>query len=69
MRLPRLFVSRVGICRNQRRGKLADAVFQILVERRGRLVRDIYHRPRLVGVRTDQQRDIVLLPCRKRLVR
>jgi hypothetical protein len=52
----------MGICRNQRRGKLADAVFQVAVERGCRLVRDIHHRPRFVGVRTNQQRDIVLLP-------
>ena len=39
----------------------ADAAFQVVVERGGRLVGHIHHRPRLVGVRTHQQRDIVLL--------
>src|ERR1035438_10702390 len=67
-RLPSFFVGRVGICRDQRRGKLADAVFQVAVERGGRLVGDIHHRTRLLGVRTDQQRDIVLLPRSERLV-
>jgi hypothetical protein len=60
LRLPRLFVGRVRICRNQPRRKLADAAFQVTVERGGGLVRDIHHRPRLVGIGTDQQRDIVL---------
>ena len=31
LRLPRFFVGRVGICRDQRRGKLADAVLQVAV--------------------------------------
>jgi hypothetical protein len=32
LRLPRLFVGRVRICRNQHRRKLADAAFQVTVE-------------------------------------
>src|ERR1700730_881529 len=39
-----------------------DPVFQVAGERGGRLVRNIHHRPRFLAVRTDQQRDIVLLP-------
>jgi len=38
------------------------ATKEVSVERGGRLVRDINYRPRLVSIRTDQQRHIVLLP-------
>jgi hypothetical protein len=51
----------VRIRRNQCRGKLADAVFQVVVEGGGRHARYIHQRSRLLGVRTDQQWNIVLL--------
>jgi hypothetical protein len=62
LRLPRFFVGGVGIRRNQRRGKLANAMLQVAIEGGGRVARDIHQRPGLVGVGTDQQRNIVLLP-------
>src|SRR5580658_7572542 len=61
LRLPRLFVGRVRISSKQCRRKLTDAMFQGAVKRCGGHARDIYNRPRFVGVRTDQQRDIILL--------
>src|ERR1019366_4312371 len=53
-RLPGFCVARMGIRIDQRSWELADAVLQIAGERGRRLMCDIHHRSRLLGVRTDQ---------------
>src|SRR6185312_6671558 len=53
-RLPSFYVSCVRIRSDECRRELADAVLQVAVERGGRLMCDIHHRSRLLGVRTDQ---------------
>ena len=61
-RLPRIFIGGVGIRCNERKRQRAVTVLKVAVERGCRDVGDIHPRTRLLGVRTDQQRDIILLP-------
>jgi hypothetical protein len=60
-RLLCLFVGRVGICGGKRRRQLAEALLEVAVERGSLHMGDIRQCTCLLGVRTQEERNVVLL--------